>query len=252
MKRISWCLAIGGVTVAALAALPAWAQSAVLTARQPGSQIVVRSQPSTTAASPGYGLPGDRVDILEDRVGSDGLLWYLVRFDASGEVGWIRSDFVSLQAQSSPAPQPPSRANSAEDYYAQGYQRGEQDIRAGRPYAPETVARRLPENLAESYTRGYGDGYISATGSTLLGFETNAYAVRLYRVGEQLQMNVFDKRLRRPELTGSPAVQVVSSSSNPTYVNTEGGLRYFVTQVGDQYQLTINENGSVIYQEQSR
>lgn len=69
-----------------------------LTARNPNSRINVRSQPTVNASSPHYGLPGDKVRVIQcvpdqDRGGSD-LNWCKVQFVNSKAVGWIRSDFI--------------------------------------------------------------------------------------------------------------------------------------------------------------
>jgi len=72
-------------------ALPSFARPATLTAT-PGSQINVRSAPTTTATSPHYGLVGDRVEVLRTTV-QDGDQWNFVKF-ASGAQGWIRADFM--------------------------------------------------------------------------------------------------------------------------------------------------------------
>lgn len=82
-------LAIASVGIA----IPALASPAVLVGRITGSRVNVRSYPSTQAASPSYGLVGDRVEVLEQRKGSDDYIWYCVRF-RSGTIGWVRSDLV--------------------------------------------------------------------------------------------------------------------------------------------------------------
>lgn len=74
-------------------AIPALASPAVLVGRITGSRVNVRAYPSTGAASPSYGLVGDRVEVLEERKGDDAYVWYRVRF-RSGTVGWVRSDLV--------------------------------------------------------------------------------------------------------------------------------------------------------------
>jgi hypothetical protein len=63
-----------------------------------GSRINVRSQPTINANSPSYGLPGDRVKVIQcvqdrDTPGSD-LNWCKVQFVQSKAIGWIRSDFI--------------------------------------------------------------------------------------------------------------------------------------------------------------
>jgi hypothetical protein len=69
-----------------------------LTARNPNARINVRSQPTINSSSPHYGLPGDKVRVIQcvqdrDRRGSD-LNWCKVQFVNSKAIGWIRSDFI--------------------------------------------------------------------------------------------------------------------------------------------------------------
>lgn len=75
--------------------LPAFAQSAVLTGRDYGSRVNVRSAPTINSSSPHYGLVGDRVYVLGKVPGTDSYTWYYVRFP-SGAKGWIRGDLVSV------------------------------------------------------------------------------------------------------------------------------------------------------------
>ncbi|MEO1209259.1 MAG: SH3 domain-containing protein [Cyanobacteria bacterium J06638_20] len=69
-----------------------------LTANDPGAQINVRQSATIYSRAIAYGLPGDRIDILQceldgDTPGSD-LNWCRVQFVESGAIGWIRSDFI--------------------------------------------------------------------------------------------------------------------------------------------------------------
>jgi len=79
---------------------------AVLTATDPDSQINLRDTPSATGEELGYGVVGDRVQIIEQTT-TDGYTWHKVRFSRSGAVGWIRGDFVSV-VSASKTPQPSS------------------------------------------------------------------------------------------------------------------------------------------------
>jgi hypothetical protein len=69
-----------------------------LRASGPNARINVRSQPTIHSNSPSYGLPGDKVKVIQcvqdrDRRGSD-LNWCKVQFVRSKAIGWIRSDFI--------------------------------------------------------------------------------------------------------------------------------------------------------------
>ncbi|MCL6434735.1 MAG: SH3 domain-containing protein [Leptolyngbyaceae cyanobacterium HOT.MB2.61] len=80
-------------------ALPVVARGiSTLTASSPNAQINVRSQPTINSGSPHYGIPGDKVKVIEcvpdrDRRGSN-LNWCKVQFVQSKATGWVRSDFV--------------------------------------------------------------------------------------------------------------------------------------------------------------
>jgi len=70
------------------------AEEAVLTANKVKVWINLRETPSEIGKYLGYGLVGDRVQIIAQATG-DNYIWYEVRFPRSGAQGWIRGDFVS-------------------------------------------------------------------------------------------------------------------------------------------------------------
>ncbi len=80
--------------------LPAWAEMGTLLG-SPGSRINVRSQPSTSASAPHYGIPGDRVTILDQRRMEDNYTWFYVEFPRSRARGWIRGDLIRPDSTSS-------------------------------------------------------------------------------------------------------------------------------------------------------
>jgi hypothetical protein len=62
------------------------------------TRINVRSQPTIKSDSPHYGIPGDKVKVIQcvqdqDTAGSD-LNWCRVEFVSSKATGWVRSDFI--------------------------------------------------------------------------------------------------------------------------------------------------------------
>jgi len=59
--------------------LPTVAVPAFLYADEPGSQINIRSAPTTRSSAPRYGIPGDKVEKLREVKGKDGYTWYYVR-----------------------------------------------------------------------------------------------------------------------------------------------------------------------------
>lgn len=78
---------------------------AQLIAAQPEARINLRSQPTTTSQSKGYGLVGDPVQLLRTTQASDGYDWYYVKFEQSGAEGWIRGDFINIAGRATPLPQ---------------------------------------------------------------------------------------------------------------------------------------------------
>ncbi|MGP1384081.1 MAG: SH3 domain-containing protein [Thainema sp.] len=69
-----------------------------LRASDPNARINLRRQATIHSAATGYGIPGDRVQLLQclqdtDQPESE-LSWCQVRFPRSQAVGWIRSDFI--------------------------------------------------------------------------------------------------------------------------------------------------------------
>lgn len=69
-----------------------------LKASSANTRINVRSQPTVNSDSPHYGMPGDKVKVIQcvkdqDTTGSD-LNWCRVEFVSSKATGWVRSDFI--------------------------------------------------------------------------------------------------------------------------------------------------------------
>ncbi|MEP0929716.1 MULTISPECIES: SH3 domain-containing protein [Cyanophyceae] len=88
-------------------------QAAQLIASQPGSQINLRSQPTSSSDSKGYGLVGDPVMLLRSTKASDGT-WYFVKFDQSGAEGWIRGDFINTEGRATSLSQRADDSNTCE------------------------------------------------------------------------------------------------------------------------------------------
>lgn len=88
-------------------------EAAQLIADQPGSQINLRSQPTTSSDARGYGLVGDPVMLLRSTTASDGT-WYFVKFDKSGAEGWIRGDFINTEGRATTLSQRADESNTCE------------------------------------------------------------------------------------------------------------------------------------------
>ncbi|MGI2908485.1 SH3 domain-containing protein [Tolypothrix sp. VBCCA 56010] len=82
--------------------LPVVAVSAILSAKDSGSRINVRSAPTTESSSPHYGLSGD-IEVLRQTKAKDGYTWYYVKFYQSGAEGWVRADLIRISSNNSKA-----------------------------------------------------------------------------------------------------------------------------------------------------
>lgn len=77
------------------------ARSGLLTAKNTGSWINIRTQPTVQSSVRGYGFTGEEVNILQDMAGlHDSYRWYLVQFPGEQMQGWIRGDLIRERAAS--------------------------------------------------------------------------------------------------------------------------------------------------------
>ncbi|WP_439638197.1 SH3 domain-containing protein [Spirulina sp.] len=79
---------------------------AYLIANNRDARITLRSGPSTSTRSLGYGLVNDFVYLitnsppeLDYAVDRNGYSWYRVEFPESGAKGWIRKDFLNIRCR---------------------------------------------------------------------------------------------------------------------------------------------------------
>ncbi|WP_241392620.1 SH3 domain-containing protein [Rippkaea orientalis] len=87
---------------------------ATLRSQDAKARINLRAEPSLTAKQIGYGLPGDKVTILDLLRGTNNQTrfpWIKVKFVKSGAIGWIRGDFVNTPLSILTSTDPKSRIN---------------------------------------------------------------------------------------------------------------------------------------------
>ncbi|MGD1904479.1 MAG: SH3 domain-containing protein [Leptolyngbyaceae cyanobacterium] len=75
---------------------PLLSQEMVLVAKDPDTQINIRSNPGTEAVVVGTGFVGDEVTASRLFQAEDGYSWYYVQFNGEAGVGWVREDFVEV------------------------------------------------------------------------------------------------------------------------------------------------------------
>jgi hypothetical protein len=65
-----------------------------LIAEQADAKINVRKKPGVQAEILHYGVPSDRVTLINSSYDAAGAIWYEAKFPDSGAQGWVRGDFV--------------------------------------------------------------------------------------------------------------------------------------------------------------
>lgn len=243
--KLNQYLLMGCLTLAMLAMpliRPAAALDGVLRANDPKSQINLREAPDPGSQRLGYGLVGDRVEILEQVPGSDDYTWYRVRFYVSGAEGWIRNDFVQTIETGSNAGSNEARYQAG---YSQGYQLGYRDGQNARRYNtgyhPDKFIQAGSGNPDAEYDRGFRAGFFAGfdasynsgqtnsnnlpptpgpTNGTVLSFQTANNAVRIFNRSGQTYLNVFDKRNSVTWLNSVPVM--VEQAANGVYYRYQG------------------------------
>lgn len=59
-------------------------------------KINLRTGPGTVNKAIGYGINGDRVQVLDSGQDSGGYYWYRVRFPKSSAVGWVAAQLINI------------------------------------------------------------------------------------------------------------------------------------------------------------
>ncbi len=76
-------------------------QEGILTTNDSQDKINLYTEPTLRSRITGYGVAGDRVEIINQVRSREGFTWYEIKFPSSGEVGWVRSDFIRVTSTSS-------------------------------------------------------------------------------------------------------------------------------------------------------
>jgi hypothetical protein len=59
-------------------------------------KINLRTSPGTVNKAIGYGINGDRVQVLDSGQDGGGYYWYKVNFPKSGAVGWVAAQLITV------------------------------------------------------------------------------------------------------------------------------------------------------------
>jgi len=91
----------------------------------------------------------------------------------------------------------------------------------------------------------------AGTVETVLNFETESMAVRIYRSGSGLFMNLYNKATDAVEVRGAPAQLVPSTRDQTVYTNTQGEAQRFarINVQGETELEIVAADGTVVLQE---
>lgn len=139
-------------------------RTAYLSAKDAGSTINVRANPSLSAPIQLTGKIGEPVRVSDRMQGEDGNTWYKVAFEA-GQEGWVRSDFISDSLASS-ATTNSTAATGYSSYNPNAYGASSSPAASGSgssSYASPSSGYASPSSATSS---GYGSNGASAYNSS--------------------------------------------------------------------------------------
>lgn len=167
--------AIASFGMLTLMSLPAFARDAVLSSNFANAKINLHSTPSVSASSRSFGVTGDRVRILDQRVGTNRNLWYYVQTYRSGIEGWVDGTYIRpVGGLGSGGPRDPVTVNANDRrFLVNNYEvhiytvNGETRLNAFNRRANRTELRGEPVNVRRS-----SDG-VTYTGRNAVFFLNN-------------------------------------------------------------------------------
>lgn len=116
--RHTIALSFASITTFGIAISSSDAKTAILTSKNPTSEINLRLAPTTKSNAVNYGRHGDRIIIRNQAKGSDGYTWYFVKLEESNVTGWVRGDLIAKQNRyNNTQAKKNITPNRSEDYY---------------------------------------------------------------------------------------------------------------------------------------
>jgi hypothetical protein len=246
---------------------PALADDGFITAGSSASVVNVRQAPNINSNVVGQSQVGDRVEILDRVIASDGYRWYQVRVYRSEQTGWVRGDLICFQDcvgsesyssdaiaqilnQISEMRLPDAEAVLRQHGYTQldDPQPGEQFVTKRYRHAQsDRVVRVDYLNGIVANTQVERPGAAPTPRPDILNFSTRTYAVRIFQQGDQPHMTVFNRQAEQLLVESRP-VQVSANQSGTRYLYNNH-LIYEVLTDGDRPRLMIRHGESIVISE---
>jgi hypothetical protein len=256
-----------------LAASLSFASQGELTASDRDALINIRTSANTEAEIIETRPVGDRIEVLSMTKSNEGLIWYKVKVPQTGTVGWVRGDLVKIfgnkkppQAASKPTngkplpkpnakPKPvaekPSPAPSPKPSPAASPSPKPSSSPSPTASAsPSPAASPAPSPSSSPAPAPDGGGTPAqpepeVATSTIVSFQTQSYAVRVFSRSGQLRLNLFNRRTNTVALKEVPVQSKAQEDGTVYTYGKELEVTVFVPNSGAT-KLTTNALGTTV------
>jgi hypothetical protein len=256
-----------------LAASLSFASQGELTASDRDALINIRTSANTEAEIIETRPVGDRIEVVAITKSNEGLIWYKVKVPQTGTVGWVRGDLVKVFGSKKPtkaatkpsskptsvplpkpnakpkpavAAKPPTAAPSAKPSPAASPAPAPTASAAPSPQPTAAATPSPASSPAPSPDPGGTPAQPSdpAT-STIVTFQTQSYAVRLFSRSGQLRLNLFNRKTNSMALKEVPVQSKTQDDGTVYTYGKELEVTVFVPNSGAT-KLTTNALGSTV------
>lgn len=258
-----------------LAASLSFASQGELTASDRDALINIRTSANTEAEIIETRPVGDRIEVLSMTKSNEGLIWYKVKVPQTGTVGWVRGDLVKIfgnkkppQAASKPAngkplpkpnakpkpvaakpsPAPSPKPSPAASPTPKPSSSPSPTASASPSPQPSPAASPAPSPSSSPAPDGGGTPAPpepEVATSTIVSFQTQSYAVRVFSRSGQLRLNLFNRRTNTVALKEVPVQSKAQEDGTVYTYGKELEVTVFVPNSGAT-KLTTNALGTTV------
>jgi hypothetical protein len=242
-----------------LAASLSFASQGELTASDRDALINIRTSANTEAEIIETRPVGDRIEVVSMTKSNEGLIWYKVKVPQTGTVGWVRGDLVKIfgnkkppQAASKPAkgkplPKPNAKPKPAAAKPSPAPSPKPSPAASPSPQ-PSPAASPAPSPSSSPTPDGGGTPAPpepEVATSTIVSFQTQSYAVRVFSRSGQLRLNLFNRRTNTVALKEVPVQSKAQEDGTVYTYGKELEVTVFVPNSGTT-KLTTNVLGTTV------
>lgn len=259
-----------------LAASLSFASQGELTASDRDALINIRTSANTEAEIIETRPVGDRVEVVAMTKSNEGLIWYKVKVPQTGTVGWVRGDLVKVfgskkppqaaakpasqgkplpkpnakpkPAATKPSPAPSPKSSPAASPSPKPSSSPSPAASASPSPQPSPAASPAPSPSSSPAPDGGGTPAQPAPDvatSTIVSFQTQSYAVRVFSRSGQLRLNLFNRRTNTVALKEVPVQSKTQEDGTVYTYGKELEVMVFVPNSGAT-KLTTNALGTTV------